>query len=98
MLAQLAAKYDYEAIGRGRLTNDALIAVEAAARMKIKVITTNARRLRTLSRILRASVATRYMKAESYTIPFLNSSRGYFVPRQMIPSFRRVWTMESSSV
>jgi predicted nucleic acid-binding protein len=42
VLAQLAAKYDYEAIGRGRLTNDALIAV-SAARMKIKVITTNAR-------------------------------------------------------
>lgn len=42
VLAQLAAKYDYEMIGRGRLTNDALIAV-SAARMKIKVITTNAR-------------------------------------------------------
>jgi hypothetical protein len=26
VLARLAAKYDYEQIGRGRLTNDALIA------------------------------------------------------------------------
>ena len=42
VLAQLAAKYDYEAIGRGRLTNDALIAV-SAARMNIQVITANAR-------------------------------------------------------
>ena len=41
-LARIAAKYDYEKIGRGRLTNDALIAM-SAARMDIKVITANAR-------------------------------------------------------
>src|SRR5271169_4288653 len=29
VLACLAAKYDYESIGRGRLTNDALIAISA---------------------------------------------------------------------
>src|SRR5271169_309932 len=29
VLARLAAKYDYEEIGRGRLTNDSLIAVSA---------------------------------------------------------------------
>jgi predicted nucleic acid-binding protein len=42
VLARLAAKYDYERIGRGRLTNDALIAM-SAARLNIKVITANAR-------------------------------------------------------
>ena len=41
-LARLAAKYDYEQIGRGRLTNDALIAT-SAGRLGISVITTNAR-------------------------------------------------------
>lgn len=41
-LARLAAKYDYEQIGRGRLTNDALIAA-SAGRMGITVITANAR-------------------------------------------------------
>jgi predicted nucleic acid-binding protein len=41
-LARLAAKYDYEQIGRSRLTNDALIAA-SAARMDIQVITANAR-------------------------------------------------------
>ena len=39
MLARLAAKYDYERIGQGRLTNDALIA-SSAGRL---VITANAR-------------------------------------------------------
>jgi len=29
VLARLAAKYDYEQIGKGRLTNDALIAMSA---------------------------------------------------------------------
>jgi len=38
----LAAKYDYEQIGQGRLTNDALIAM-SAGRSGITVITTNAR-------------------------------------------------------
>jgi predicted nucleic acid-binding protein len=38
----LAAKYGYEKIGQGRLTNDALIAT-SAARLGITVITANAR-------------------------------------------------------
>jgi predicted nucleic acid-binding protein len=38
----LAARYDYEQIGRGRLTNDALIAM-SAGRSGITVITANAR-------------------------------------------------------
>ena len=39
-LARMAAKYDYERIGQGRLTNDALIAA-SAGRMGITVITAN---------------------------------------------------------
>jgi predicted nucleic acid-binding protein len=42
LLARLAAKYDYEQIGKGRLTNDALIAL-SAGRMGITLITANAR-------------------------------------------------------
>jgi predicted nucleic acid-binding protein len=42
VLAQLAMKCDYEQIGRGRLTNDALIAT-SVGRLGIRVITTNAR-------------------------------------------------------
>ena len=42
VLGSLAAKYDYEQIGRGRLTNDALIAM-SAGRLAITVITANAR-------------------------------------------------------
>jgi|ERR1700689_342743 predicted nucleic acid-binding protein len=42
LLASLAATYDYEQIGRGRLTNDALIAV-SAGRRGITVITANAK-------------------------------------------------------
>src|ERR1700733_3236271 len=42
VLARLARKYDYEKIGRARLTNDALIAM-GAARLNITVITFNAR-------------------------------------------------------
>src|ERR1700756_5294840 len=42
VLARLAAKYDYEQIGQGRLTNDALIAM-SSARLGIRVITANAR-------------------------------------------------------
>ena len=41
VLARVAAKYDYEAIGRARLTNDALIAL-SAARCGVRVITANA--------------------------------------------------------
>ena len=48
VLARLAAKYDYEKIGRGRLTNDALIAM-SAARMGIRVITVNERDYRRLA-------------------------------------------------
>jgi len=42
LLARLAARHGYEQIGKGRLTNDALIAT-SAARLGIEVITTNAR-------------------------------------------------------
>jgi predicted nucleic acid-binding protein len=40
VLARLAAKYDYDQIGRGRLTNDALIAI-SAGRLGVTVITAN---------------------------------------------------------
>jgi predicted nucleic acid-binding protein len=42
VLARLAAEYGYERIGRGRLTNDALIAM-SAGRLGIQVITSNER-------------------------------------------------------
>lgn len=42
VLARLAAKHDYEEIGNGSLTNDALIAM-SAGRLGITVITANAR-------------------------------------------------------
>ena len=42
VLARLAAKYDYEQIGQGRLTNDALIAM-SAGRLGIRVFTANKR-------------------------------------------------------
>jgi len=42
VLARLAAKYHYEQVGQGRMTNDALIAM-SAARLGIKVITANER-------------------------------------------------------
>ena len=42
VLNLLAAKYHFEKIGRGRLTNDALIAT-SAGRLGIRVFTTNAR-------------------------------------------------------
>jgi predicted nucleic acid-binding protein len=48
VLARLAVKYDYEQIGRGRLTNDALIAM-SAARLGIRVITANQRDFRRLA-------------------------------------------------
>jgi predicted nucleic acid-binding protein len=41
VLALVAAEYDFEQIGRGRLTNDALIAM-SAARTGVTVITANA--------------------------------------------------------
>ena len=42
VLARLAERYDYEQIGQGRLTNDALIAM-SAGRMGIQVLTANER-------------------------------------------------------
>lgn len=42
VLALLGAKYDYEQIGKGRLTNDALIAMSASG-LGITVLTANAR-------------------------------------------------------
>jgi predicted nucleic acid-binding protein len=42
VLARLAAKYHYEKIGQGRLTNDALIAM-SAGRLGIRVFTANER-------------------------------------------------------
>ena len=42
VLALLAAKHDYERVGQGRLTNDALVAM-SAGRSGITVITANAR-------------------------------------------------------
>jgi predicted nucleic acid-binding protein len=48
VLSRLAAKYDYEKIGQGRLTNDALIGM-SAGRMGIRVITTNERDFRRLA-------------------------------------------------
>jgi predicted nucleic acid-binding protein len=42
VLSRLAEKYHYEQIGRGRLTNDALLAM-SAGRQGITVITANAR-------------------------------------------------------
>ena len=48
VLARLAAKHGYERIGRGRLTNDALIAM-SAGRVGITVITANERDFRRLA-------------------------------------------------
>jgi len=48
VLARLATKYDYEQIGQGRLTNDALIAM-SAGRLGICVITANERDYRRLA-------------------------------------------------
>src|ERR1700738_1114554 len=48
VLARWAARYDYERIGQGRLTNDALIAM-SAGRSGITVITANARDFKRLS-------------------------------------------------
>jgi len=42
ILTRLAEKYGYEQVGRGRLTNDALLAM-SAGRLGITVITANAR-------------------------------------------------------
>jgi len=48
VLSRLAGKYDYEQIGRGRLTNDALIAM-SAGRLGICVMTANERDFKRLA-------------------------------------------------
>jgi predicted nucleic acid-binding protein len=48
ILSRLAAKYDYETIGRSRLTNDALMAM-SAARAGVTVVTANVRDFRRLA-------------------------------------------------
>lgn len=48
VLARLAVNYGYEHIGRGRLTNDALIAL-SAGRVGITIITANKRDFRRLA-------------------------------------------------
>ena len=48
VLNELALKYDYEQIGRRRLTNDALIAM-SAGRAGVRVITANERDFRRLA-------------------------------------------------
>lgn len=50
ILSRLTVKYDYEHLGRARLTNDALIAV-SAGRMGIRVITANERDFRRLAEL-----------------------------------------------
>ena len=59
VLARMAAKYHYEQIGQGRLTNDALIAM-SAGRLGIRVITANERDYRRLAefRLFRWQVTT----------------------------------------
>lgn len=52
VLARLRAKYNYEQIGQGRLTNDALIAM-SAGRLGIRVLTTNERDFRRLAEFSR---------------------------------------------
>jgi len=54
VLALVAAEYDFEQIGRGRLTNDALIAM-SAARTGLTVITANARDFEKLAKFHRFS-------------------------------------------
>lgn len=49
LLARLGAEYGYEQIGRGRLTNDALIAVNAA-RHGVTILTANERDFARLNR------------------------------------------------
>jgi predicted nucleic acid-binding protein len=48
VLSQLAAKYDYETVGRNLLTNDALMAM-SAARAGVTVVTANVRDFRRLA-------------------------------------------------
>src|SRR6202158_1667262 len=48
VVSRLAEKYDFEQIGQGRLTNDALIAM-SAGRLGIRVLTANERDYRRLA-------------------------------------------------
>ena len=48
VLSRLAARYDFEQVGRGRLTNDALIAM-SAGRLGICVMTANERDFKKLA-------------------------------------------------
>jgi len=48
VLARLAAKYNYEQIGQGRLTNETLIAM-SAGRWGIRMLTGNERDYRTVA-------------------------------------------------
>jgi predicted nucleic acid-binding protein len=50
ILSRFTTKYDYEQLGRARLTNDALIAM-SAGRMGIRVITANERDFRRLAEL-----------------------------------------------
>jgi predicted nucleic acid-binding protein len=52
LLARLAAKYHFEQIGQGRLTNDALIAM-SAGRLGVTVMTANERDFRRLAEFRR---------------------------------------------
>ena len=54
VLALVAAEYDFEQIGRGRLTNDAWIAM-SAARTEVTVIAANARDFEKLAKFRRFS-------------------------------------------
>ncbi|MBZ5569855.1 MAG: PIN domain-containing protein [Acidobacteriia bacterium] len=50
MLSEFGSKFGYEAIGRGRLTNDTLIAI-SSRRLGITVVTANPRDFERLARI-----------------------------------------------
>jgi predicted nucleic acid-binding protein len=75
VLARLAAKYDYEPIGQGRLTNDALIAM-SAGRLGIRVMTTNERDYRRLAefRVFQWRVTTVQDGREGTTLPQARTS------------------------
>jgi hypothetical protein len=51
-----------------------------------------------MRRMLAESRRSELGSSDAHTIPFLNSSSGYRVPRQMMPSFHSAWHMESSKV
>jgi hypothetical protein len=53
---------------------------------------------RALRRILRDDIGRSAVPQKDHTIPFRNSSSGYFVPRQTMPSFHSVCTIDRSSV